>query len=358
MAEYFTEIIDPVDLTGYVREYTQGDLPFSDLLPPLLVDDIEYELMQLDHGGGPVARYRSWDTAPRLGRRPSVTTITGEIAPLGLSYRLNERDIKRMNNMRRDGGSRLDRRVIDQIYDDAGNAAKGVMNRVTWAHGELLTTGVVTLAELDPSVAAPNVLRAEFNVPAGHLGVSPAGADWDNVATSVPLADFKAWESTFRAANGGLNVEAWLISPEVESLLAQNAQVRAQLIGAPSGYVPTPQDMRSAARQFGVKGELITIDIERPLIDDDTQSGRVIPEQFVIGLRASALGNTLFTPSANAETLALAGGVRQMLTDELGVVAFQLAEINPPSYITTADGIILPVLQDPSALFAAEVYTP
>lgn len=355
MAEYITDVVDPAELTGYVREQVDGELPFAGLFPPVQVDDIEYELSQLDSVDGQVAKYRTWDTAPPLGKRPGVTIIGGEIPPLGMSMRLNERDIIQFNKLRQGVADQYGQRVVDTIFNDAVNMARAVQNRVTLAHGELLTSGQVTLTELDPGVVAGNELKATFNVPAGHLGVSPVGADWDDTTTSVPLTDLAAWEATYRAANGGLSPDAWIISTEVENFLVQNDQVRSQFFAAPGAYLPTTEELRRAVGQRGVRGQLVVSDIERPALDG-SGSARVIGPQYVIGIRYAALGSTLYGISANAATMAGNGTIQ--FQDAPGIIAFQEQWVRPPAIITTAEGVILPVLRDPKALFVAEVYTP
>jgi hypothetical protein len=352
-AEYITDVIDPAELTGYVREQVDGDLPFATLFPPVQVEDIEYELTQLDSVAGQVAKYRSWDTAPPLGKRPGVTIIGGEIPPLGLSMRLNERDIIRFNRLRRDLADRFDQRVVDTIYADAVNMARAVQNRITLAHGELLTSGEVTLTELGEGIVAGNELKATFNVPAGQLNVAPAGDQWDVVATAVPLTDLLTWEETYRDANGGLSPDAWIMSTKAESYLMQSTQVRNQFVNAPTAYMPTSDEVRRAVGQRGVRGQIVISDIERPALDG-SGTARVIPENVVVGVRYAALGSTLYGISANAATLAGNGTIE--FTDAPGIVAFQEQQVRPPAVLTTAEGVALPVLRDPKALFVATVF--
>jgi hypothetical protein len=350
VAEYITDVIDPAELTGYVREQVDGDLPFAGILPPVEVDDIEYELTQLDSVDGQVAKYRSWDTAPPLGKRPGITIVGGEIPPLGLSLRLNERDIIRFNRLRQGIGDRFDQRVVDIILGDAVNTARAVQNRVTLAHGELLTTGTVSLTELG-DVVAGSELKATFNVPAGHLGVTPT-VPWTTAATATPLTDLQGWEATFRAANGGLSPDAWIMSSTVMAALAASDQVRGLLYNAPGQYVPTQAEIQNAVNGRGVRGTFVVSDIERPALDG-SGSARVIGEEFVIGVRYAALGSTLYGISANAATMAGNGTIQ--FTDAPGIIAFQEQSIRPAAIMTTAEGVVLPVLRDPKALFVADV---
>lgn len=350
--EFITDVVDPAELTGYVREQVDGDLPFGGLLPPVQIESIEFELTNLDSVTGKVAKYRSWDTAPPIDKRPGVTIVGGEIPPLGLSMRLNEREILQLNQLRAGINRQTNQRVVDTIYNDAVNMARAVQNRITLAQGELLTTGKVTLTELG-DVETGSALVATFDVPAAHLNVT-ASPLWSSHATATPVANLKAWEATFRSNNGGLNPEAWLVSTEVMSDLALNAQIMT-LAGGTSGVTPgviTDTTVQAVVRAAGVAAPLIVQDVERPTLDGSS-TARVINARKVIGVRPSVLGSTFYGISANASTLAGNGTIE--FTDAPGIIAFATRSVRPPEVLTTAEGVALPVLRDPKALFVATV---
>jgi hypothetical protein len=353
-AEYITDVVDPVELTGYVRDWadTDGQLPFASLLPPTQVEDIEYELTRVDQFVGEVARYRTWDTIGRIGKRPGVVTIAGEIPPLDWSYRLNERDIIKFQRVRAEINSQFGREIEDRIFNDARNAANAVQNRITLAHGEVLTTGKVTLEEIG-DVVTGNELVADFGVPVAQMGIAPA-IPWSTHATAVPVANLLAWEAIFRGNNGGLNPEMWLLSSTAMGHLALNAQIMS-LAGGTSGVTPgviTAETVSQVLRAAGVQAPLAVSDVERPLMDASANA-RVIGEEFVLGMRPTVLGSTLYGISANAATLA--GNGTMELSDAPGLIAFQTQEVRPPQILTSCEGIALPVLRDPNALFVADV---
>jgi len=355
MTEFITDVVDPARLTGYVRAAVDGMLPFGGLLPARNVDDIEYEISQIDTtGAGQVARYRSWDTAPPLGKRPGIAIIGGEIPPLGLSMRLNEKDIIRLNKIRAGIAERSDQGVVETIYGDAVNTAAAVQNRVTIAHGDLLTTGSVTLTELgDVEDPETNAVVATFDVPGTQMGVTPAGAVWSNHAAAVPVFDLKAWEAEYRRNNGGRNPDAWGISSEIMADLVLNTQIRnlAPVMGTIPGII-SEATVAQVLRAAGVNAPLVVMnDVERPALDG-SGVGRVIDERKVIGLRAG-IGATLFGITPNAATLA--GNGRIAFRDAPGIVAFVQQSVRPAAIMTTAEGVVLPVLTDPNGLFVATV---
>jgi hypothetical protein len=351
--EFITDVIDIPRLIGFIRELVDGQLPFAGMFPPRPVEDIEYELSQIDvSGAGQVARYRTWDTAPPLAKRPGFSIIGGEIPPLGRSIRLNEKDILRLQRLRAGVAAATDQQVVDVIFRDAENMANAVQNRLTLAHGDVLQTGMVTLTELG-DVEAGSAVQANFNVPASHLNVVPAGAAWSDHANATPITDLKAWEAVYRPHNGGRNPDGWGVSSEIMADLAQSAQVRnlAPVTGVVPGIV-TDETVRQVLRAAGVNAPLVTTnDVERQTLAE-TGMARVIGNRKVIAMRGG-MGATLYGLTANAATMAGNGTIT--FTDAPGIIAFVESSIRPAAIITTAEAVALPVLLDPNALFVATV---
>lgn len=352
-AEYITDVIPPAELTGYVRDLVDGDLPFAGLFPPRLVDDLEYEITNGDlRNAGEVARYRAWDTPAPIGTRPGIAVIKGEIPPLSWGYRLNEKERAQLARARAAVGA-VSPELERVVYRDAERAAHAVQNRITLAHGSILVTGTVVLTELG-NVEAGNELVAEFPVPANQLGVTPSGAAWSNTGASVPVTDLIAWEAIYRANNGGQNPQAWGISSEIMGNLVLNAQIKT-MAGGTSGVTPgiiSPGTVQQVLSAAGVNAPLVVMfDVERPQMDVGTPA-RVVSNRKVIGVKAG-MGETLYGPPPAALDLAGRGELQFATTP--GIIAYMVGSIDPVWSKTTAEGLALPVLTDPNGLFVATV---
>lgn len=348
---YITDVVTPAELTGFVREEVTGGLPFEELFPEQQVDDIVYELENVDLTGfNEVARYRTWDTVPPIGRRPGIALIGGEIPPLGFGYRLNELDLGRLGRVRQGIAERTDQRVVDTIYNDARRAANAVQNRITLTHGQLLSTGSVILSELG-NVAANQGVQATFAVPAGQLNVVPAVL-WSDRVNAVPADNLVTWEEVYSDNNGGLYPDEWWVSRSVALDLRLNAQMRN---AQPDVRVPTritDADVAAVLDEYGVQGRIRIVDIRRPPL---AGGGRqpVLPDRTVVAVRAG-MGSTLFgvPPIVNV----MEGNARIDLRDAPGLVAYAYDEIRPsPAAFTFCEGLALPVLTDPNGLFIAQV---
>lgn len=347
--EYITDVIDVPELIGYVREQVDGDLPFAPFFPVIDVEDIEYELTQVPSLQGQVAKYRSWDAAPPLGTRPGVQIVGGEIPPLGLSFRMNERDIVRINKLRAKLADKFDARVVDDIYNDAVRAGHAVQNRVTLGHGEALTAGKVSFTDLGSPVAGSELV-ANFGVPGGHFVT--AATPWSTHATATPVTNLLAWEKTYRLANNGQNPDGWLISSEAMGDLVLNEQIKQFAYGSGAGTQLVNPDVVSAViSAAGVQAPLIVSDVERPALDG-SGTARVIGARKVCAVKAG-MGATLYGISPNAANL-VGEGVLEW-SDAPGVVAFSQKTLVPASLITTGEAVTIPVVRDPNAVFVATV---
>jgi CheY-like chemotaxis protein len=354
MAEFVTDVVTPAQLTAAVQAAMTGGLPFEGIIPSRPTDNIKQAISRVDlRVSAEVARYRAWETVPDIGRRPGFSIEEYEIAPLGWSYRLNEEDLERFNRLQQGIGERLDSTVVDAIFNDALRAANAVLNRLTLTHGELLSTGRVTLTELGNPVTA-NAIPVVFPVPANQLNVAPATL-WSNTGTSTPVTDLAAWEAIYRANNDGRNPDAWGISSEILANLVLNTQIRT--LAPVTGIVPgviTAATVGQVLSAAGVAAPLVvTNDVERPRLDG-SGNARVIGNRKVIGLQAG-MAQTYFAPPPVLAVMGSAGNARLLRSEAQGVIAYSTTGIRPPEVITTAEAVALPLLERPSALFIANV---
>ena len=360
MATFITDLASPAELTGFVREEATGGLPFAEFFPTQEVPDIMYELENVDLAGtNEVARYRSWDTVPPIGRRPGISIIGGEIPPLGWAYRLNEQDIGRMGRIRAGVGEASDQRVVDVLFNDARRATNAVQNRVTIAHADVLTTGTFKLTELgnvDPATG----LAATFNVPATQLNVVP-GVLWSDRTNSLPADNLLAWEEIYAANNGDAPPDAWFITKAVANDLIFNAQLRSQFPFSTGTGVGVPARIDQAAVQsvftaMGVQAPIRVIDVRRPALTGGARA-KMIPDRFVIGAKAG-MGKTLYGIAPIVSMLAADPQTRIEASDAPGIVAYAMESFGAtqaPQVTTRAEGVVAPVLTDPNGLFVAQV---
>ena len=343
MGQLITDVIDIPELVGYTREATAAEIDglLARLLPSIDVDDIEYELQNIDVPTFEVARYRAWDTPPPLGKRAGFVTIKGEIIPLGLRMKLNEKEIVRFNKLRAQlpGGS------LQDVYDDALQTARACAWRIQRARADLLNDGKVSITE-NGLVG----IEADFGVPGAHIVT--AATLWSDTAASTPVTNLKAWQATYRGNNAGRNPAAWLVSSDVIAELGLNAQIRtlAPVTGVVPGII-TQETVGQVLRAHGI-APLVVFDGEAPNPTTGLME-RLLSARKVIGVPAANLGNVLSGVHPMATNLMGRNILRQ---DQLpGIVTWVEEETTPASITTVSEAVALPILRDPKALFVATV---
>lgn len=378
--EFITDIIPPAQLTGTVQTITEGGLPFA-AVPPVLgaepvngpfvtasgllnlfpiqqVDDIEYEIENTDlTGAGEVARYRSWDAVPPIGKRPGIEIIGGNIVPLGWSYRLNEKDLKRYGRLRQalatgTTADRADARVVDVLTGDAVRAAAAVQNRLTLAHADVLKNGSFTLTELgDPE--SGNALVATFPVPDNQKVT--AGVLWSDLTNAVAINNLKAWEAVYAANNNGAVPDEWWIDSTQAAELVQHAKILNKLVYAVgtsnATSIPNIDVVNDILRVHGVQAPVRVVNVQRPPLAGGAASN-VLGGRKVIGVKAG-MGRTLFSPPASTSLMPAAAQIEYQAA--AGIIAYAQAQVTPAQVMTTAEALAVPVLSNPNALFIATV---
>lgn len=321
-----TEYVEPAELTGYTRE-ALADLPqnqfglLQDILPNVLVDDIEFRTRLGGNGLARAAKYRSWDTEAPLGRRRGFEDLSGAIPPISQKIRLSEYDRLKLRR-NRDA-------IIDAIYDDAVEQAIAIDTRIAIAKGQLLSTGMVTLHENGL------VLEVDFERKATHNTTAPVL--W-NVDGSDPIEDLLAAQAVYVATNG-VRPGRFVTDQSVISTLMRNATIRAMTLPAGSTtQIVTVDAVAALLRSFGLPElEIFEAQVE----GDDGNPLDLLPK-----------GRILFLPPAGRKVGESLWGITAEAMDEdygidqreaPGIVVGSYSDKDPVSKWTKASAVALPV---------------
>lgn len=331
-----SDIIDPAELTGYVRaalsDQEANRFALSAYLPSQPVNDLVYRFQTGGGGLADAATFRSYDAESPIGDRPSSARVTGELPPISRKIRLGEYDSLRLRN--------ADGSIVSAIYNDAERMALSIAARMELARGEALTTGKLVLNENGV------IATVDFGRAAGHTVT--AGILWSTIATADVIADMTAWVATYTTANG-VPPGAALLSTQTMGNIQRNAKISVtvgSLAGSPGIVTRTGIDAAMAA--YGLP-PLVVVDEQVNVAGVAT---RVIPVNKVVLVppTSTELGATLYgvTAEASEPGYNLAGS-------EPGVVAGSYKTDDPVAVWTKAAAIALPVLANPNLTFSATV---
>lgn len=346
-----TNYVYPTEVTGYVREaladFNLNQFTLSRWLPDEPIDDIDYRVAAGGTGLADAAVYRTFDAESPIGRRQSLQSITGSLAPLSLKTRCGEYDRLKLRKV-------TDDKIRQALFNDAKKLTRDVAARVEVARGATLATGTTPIAELGQTI---------------NWGRSPAhtltATTLWSVSTSDPLLDLMSWRDTYLATNG-VDPGSIVVSRRIWNNLLRNQAIRNQVFGGAAQYVGGNQS--SIVSQTGVNTVLQAQGLP-PVVMYQSQvnvagtATRVLPDNVLLMLPApvdgtndngvdedTQLGGVFW--GTTAEALDPRYG---MSGDEPGIVAGEYSEDDPISMWTKVSSINLPFMANPNLSFAATV---
>lgn len=341
---FWDELIQPSELTGFVREMpAPANWTLNEVLPDVAVRDFEAVVRKLTKTNR-AAKFRAYDAETPIGKRDSIAEQRVQLPPLGQKTVVAEEERIRLEQARLGGDGT--QALIDAVYDDAEVNARAVHARMELARGDVLTDGKVTITE--NGIVG---LEADYGLAGGHL-VAP-GTLWSTVATATPLADLLSWRQTY-INDAGEPPGKILTSSAVIANLLRNAEIR-QIAGSVLG---TPSIVSRAALDQVLTAHGLPMIVEYDAqIDVDGSTTRPIAADRLIMLPADprSLGYTAW--GITAEALDLAGGDNPELLfeDAPGLVGVVMREGDPVRTWTKVTAVGLPIIEDASKLLVADV---
>jgi hypothetical protein len=341
-----TDLVLPVELTGYIRQaladYNQNRFTLSRFLPDQTIDDIEYRVMTGQLGLADAAEYRTYDAESPIAGRPGVSRMSGEIPPISRKKRLGEYDRLRLR-----GGDNVRDELRTIIFNDAAQLTQGIAARIEMARADALLNGSVTINENGVKGVTVN-----FGRPSGNTVT--AGTLWSTVATADPIGDILTWSDYYLSVNG-VRPARMVFSTQVLRYLLANKNITT-LAGTILG-VPNRVSQATLQNVFDNEG-LPTYEINDAMVNVNGTPTRIIPANKVLLLPAPAaspsesqLGTTLW--GTTAESLLPDYGIED--GQYPGIVGAQYSDNDPVAQWTKCAAIALPVMPNPSLSMTATV---
>lgn len=339
------DLVDPVELITYVREYaneltrTDAQLsPYFTYLPVVTTDEIEFRIRKGDLLDVDAAVYRAWDTPAPMTGRQGTTRIEGELGPISRQIPLTEEEHIRKRIL--DTGN--DDPLINQIYADAERMVRSVYVRLALGIGELMDSGSLSINENGLA------LTADFGRKAGSS--KTRATVWTNAAAPA-LSELLEWVEDYDDENGE-EPGAIVINKSIRNALMTNTE----FLNYAAANGTTPSRLNIAELQ----GVMADNDLP-PLVMLDTKvrvngtQMRVLPKNKLFFLPPSytQLGETRMGVTAEAMLASDLGIVDS--ADAAGVVAATLQNTHPVQTSVLGTAVGLPIMPNPDMVFDCTV---
>jgi len=341
----FYEAEVPIEaLNAFVRELPMdSNLGLSNLFPTEFHDDNKVSFAELTRTNR-VAQYRSFDGRVHVSSRDGASE--GEIGLLPLSSSLNMGEYERLQlEFARTGGTNV-RLMENAIYRDAEQLVGEVRNRVELAWGDVLSDGVLTIAEGGLGGTAGTL---DFGVPGDQKVTVTTG--WSDPDAGTPLSDLQAIVDAYVDRNGF--APGGILTPNVvQRRLRRSKEIIEALYGTTSGR----NNVRMDEVADLLSSELQGIDLLLPYDSSFSVNGvttRTLPADKVILLppNVADLGHTAYGVTVTALELMRSTKVEFSFEDAPGIVGIvNKSDGIPFRQDVQVDAVAMPVLTRPELL--------
>jgi Phage major capsid protein E len=337
MANIVYDLVDPVELTQYIREWDnevlrpEAKFQLERFLPNQETEDLDFKLRKGGLQDVDAAEFRAFDTPASMTGRQGVTRIAGSLGPVSRQIPLGEEESLRVKALDRGTNDPL----INAIYDDAELMTRSVQARIELARGDLIDDGVVTIEE--------NGLTLEADWGRDPSMSETAGTLWSDTANADPITDLLTWQETYETLNG--TVPAYFrITRQILGWLQLNAEIRSY--AAANGTTPQRVNAETISSILAAEG------LPQPWIYEskvrvDGVRTNILPSNkiYLMPSDSEPLGNTMYGMTAESVKLVEKGLIKQSAAP--GIVALVLQNEHPVQTFTLATAIALPVMPNP-----------
>lgn len=348
MTSLVFDAVRPDALADFVRRIdpTTLGLTLSQFLPnraPKLTN--KYKFNYRAQVRPMAAHFRAFDARGPKIVRPGYETVEFEIPPMSIETDLSEEDRIRIAQLQADGTLSAD--LEESIFDDAAALARGILDRLEFARGELLSTGVITFLH---DYGYTDDVELDFQVPVGNF--VNAAHDWAVPAASTPWTDWIDAVEDFKSINNGRAPDWTIMSTLQQTQLRLSAESITILTGnnvLNARALVRPSDVEDI-RQTNSLPPIFTYDTSVNLNGSTTKC--IAPDKLIMGVSGPDFGETFH--GVTAQALAAAGntvatGIDTSTAPGMYVHAFDDEATTRSTMI--ANAIALPALKDPQLLY-------
>lgn len=338
------QIIPPSVVTGVARlqqaaeDWRVNEFQFGQWFPNVEVDGIDFEASGgTDRTYSESAHFRAFDTAPRLGTRPGITTVSGELPAISIEYEMGE--FQKIKNRAAARNAQLAELIEPVVTKDIIRGVAAVERRMEFYRRDLLVNGRTTIAD--------DGLRLDVDVERNPARMSNAAVGWTDTLNARPFNDeygnLRVLEdeenlvaTDFVAMMNSVTYRAWKDTDQVKKAI-RDVRVREIITNTEANEIRASLDLPP-----------IQLNNSRGQNPNTGIVEKLVPDNVVIYLPRFGIGSTQYGVSAMADE----ADVDIAQDQRPGLLAYLTRNLKPLVTSTVIDGIGAPVLVDPDATYA------
>lgn len=345
MAELWSELIYPAELTGYARaaqaDYEQSLGTLARWLPNRQVPDIVARFFVGRTGLIPVAQFRSYDAETPLGVLQGLQRKTIELPAIGQKNRIGEYD-----QIRQRDGNMFDTVALNSVLSMTRTLVRSISDRIEVQRGQAIEFGEINID--DPGF----IQTASWGRSSSHATT----LDWSDPDTATPLSDLDAIKQQYLVDMGVLP-GSLITSTKVLANLMRTRDFRllqSTLVGEPA--IVTREAINQVLQSF----DLPTITVYDRLANVNGQVQRILSDNKIFLLppavdpndyEGTQLGGTFW--GTTLESGEPDYGIEP--AEQPGIVAATWKTRDPIGLWVHANSIALPVLANADLSWVATV---
>jgi len=284
-----------------------------------------------------IAAMIGYGSEPPVIDRDAVASKMGEIAKMGLKYIATEEELLALNQAR-SGSERS--AMIERLVAKGADLVQAIQRRVDVAKMEAIAKGKFEYNKNGAKIVV------DYNIPADQKIALTSGNDWAEVDHDV-IGDLLEWNNKYKDVNGK-QADVILLTSEIQALLLKNTVIVNEARGLNSGSTRVSVDeLNTVLGGYGLPP--IQVVSHRKITVKDIYTGQDEEIEFYpvnrVVFVSEGLGNFLYGPTVENEF-------------QPGIVLQAYDKQEPIQSILRVAAAGFPVVEAPSLLLHADVYTP
>jgi len=350
MTMWELEELQPPALLGFVRNLLpvptyQG----NSFLPPVTVDDVEFEYIKGFNDLPVMAHVITWDAEAPMGRRQAQgEKVQGELPPIKRKERISEKEILRFLQPRR--GTADQQAAVREVYARTARLVASIQARVEWLQLQALSEDKVIYNEggiiisFDYGINPDQQIDLVTQLDGDATDVSAKyGPVWTDRANSKPVSDLMVLCDEVEDRTGARPARL-VTSKTMAANLLFSAEIKGFTypLNAPDRPL-TPAEVSDTLNRYNLPSvSTYDVKVRAEAHDGTVTEVRTMAANKAFLLPGTNVGNTLVGPTAEARILI--GTPYQQLVSGIWANTYQKDE--PPSEWVKAAATIFPSMPD------------